>query len=65
MSDTQQPEKKKRGYRIDNGKALCYDLRVRIDADTVKRLEAAAKRKKTTRAAIAREILQSALNPDK
>ena len=65
MSDNQNAGKVKRGYRIDNGKALCYDLRVRLDAETVKKLEAAAKRKKTTRAAIAREILKNALTAEK
>lgn len=63
MSDTKKPEKAKRGYRV-GGAALAYDLCVRLDADTVKRLEAAAKSRGTTRAQVAREILQSALNPD-
>ena len=65
MSDNQKARKVKRGYRLDNGKALCYDLRVRLDAETISRLEAEAKAKNTTRAAIAREILQSALNRNK
>ena len=62
MSDKKQPEKVKREYRA-NGAALAIDLRVRLDADTAQRLTAAAKRQKISRAALARRILQSAMNP--
>lgn len=65
MSDNQKAGKAKRGYRIDGGKALCCDLRVRLDAETAKKLAEAAERKKTTRAAIAREILKNALTAEK
>ena len=64
MSDTK-PEKVKRGYRMDGGKALSYDLRVRLDAETAERLARYAARHKTTRAAAARSILQSALDGPK
>lgn len=62
MSDKKQPEKVKREYRA-NGAALAIDLRVRLDVDTAQRLTAAAKRQKISRAALARRILQSAMNP--
>lgn len=61
MSD-KQPEKVKRGYRMDGGKALSYDLRVRLDAGTMQRLERYASRHKTTKAAAARSILHAALD---
>lgn len=63
MSDAKKPEKAKRGYKV-GGEALACDLRVRLDAATAAQLAETAKRKKTTRAAIARQILQDALKPD-
>jgi len=64
MSDTKKPVKAKRTYR-ENGKPLSYDLRVRISGELHERLAARAKARATTPAAIAREILTEALNPDK
>ncbi len=58
MSD--KPEKVKRGYRA-GGEKLSYDLRVRLDEATAQQLAAAAKRRKTTRAELARQILRDAL----
>lgn len=62
MTDKAKPEKVKREYRL-NGEALAVDLKVRIDADTAKRLTAAAKRQKISRAALARRILREAMQP--
>lgn len=60
MSD-KKPDKVKRGYRAA-GRALGYDLRVRIDEDIHKRLAEYAARNGITRAAAAREILNNALS---
>lgn len=62
MSD-KKPDAQKRGYKV-GGESLAYDLRVRISAETAKRLAEYAKRHKTTRADAARRILDAALNPD-
>lgn len=62
MTDEKKPERVKREYR-KSGKALDFDLRVRLDAETVTKLTAAAKRQKISRAALARKILQDAMNP--
>ena len=62
MNDKKKPEKVKREYRA-NGAALAVDIRVRLDADTAQRLTAAAARQKISRAALARRILQNAMNP--
>lgn len=64
MSDTERPAKKKRGYMVD-GVTLCYDLRVRLDADTAAALADHARKMNTTRAAAARDILRAALMPEK
>ena len=64
MTDKAKPVKVKREYRA-NGKALDVDIRVRLDSETAKRLTAAAKRKKISRAALTRKILQDAMNPDR
>lgn len=63
MSDKETP-KKKRGYRLDDGKALAYDLRVRMDAGTMQRLAKYAAKHKTSKAAAARSLLQSALSSE-
>lgn len=60
MSDATKPTKQKRGYKV-NGVKLEYDLRVRIDSDTAKRLAEYAQRQHQTRAAAARDILRDAL----
>ena len=62
MHDKKKPEKVKREYRA-NGAALAVELKVRIDTDTAEKLTAAAKRQQISRAALARRILQSAMNP--
>jgi len=62
MHDNTKPEKVKREYRA-TGAALAYDLRVRIDGETLQRLTDEAKRQQISRAALARRILQSAMNP--
>lgn len=62
MSDEKKPGKVKREYRA-NGAALAVDLKIRLDTETAQRLTAAAKRQKISRAALARRILQSAMNP--
>ena len=64
MSDKKKPAEK-RGYRIDNGKALSYDLRVRIPESLRKSLAEYAKRNQTTSAAAARSILQEFLTAEK
>lgn len=63
MSDKAE-EKTKRGYKV-GGKALSYDLRVRLDADTAQRLEERARKDGTTRAETAREILKKGLSRKK
>ena len=56
----------KRGYRMEHGAALSYDLRVRITGDMEKALKQYAMKHNTTRAAAARSILQAALmKPEK
>ncbi len=62
MHDNTKPEKVKREYRA-TGAALAVDIRVRLDTDTAEKLTAAAKRQQISRAALARRILQSAMNP--
>lgn len=59
MSDTEKP--KKRGYRMDGGKALAYDLRVRIPHELHLALKSYAQSRSTTAAAAAREILREHL----
>lgn len=64
MSDKQQkPEKQKRGYKI-GGVRLEHDIRVRVTAADAQRLAEYAAEHETTRAAAARELLHTALNPD-
>ena len=61
MSDTKKTEKQKRGYRKGT-EALSYDLRVRINSETAARLDELAQREGTTRAQVARNILEHELS---
>lgn len=67
MSDTEKP--KKRGYRMDGGKALGHDLRVRVSHGLHLALKSYAQSRDETPAAAAREILRLHLmeqgEPDK
>ena len=62
MSDTKKTEK--RGYKV-GGVNLAADIRVRVTAEDAERLAEYAAKHGTTRAQAARELLHSALNPDK
>lgn len=62
MHDNTKPEKVKREYRA-TGAALAVDLKIRIDTATAEKLTDEAKRQQISRAALARRILQSAMNP--
>ena len=61
MSDNTKTGKQKRGYR-SGSEALAYDLRVRISAKTAAELEKRAQREATTRAQVARDILERELS---
>lgn len=64
MSDEKKEQKPKRGYMV-GGESLCYNLRVRLDAETAQRLAERAKRDGATKADIARQILKDGLSPKK
>lgn len=67
MSDTETPAKAsaaKRGYRV-GGETLSHDLRIRVGETDFKALQRYAKRKKTSAAAAARQILHDVLTEKK
>lgn len=61
MSDNTKTGKQKRGYRRGS-EALAYDLRVRISAQTAAELGKLAEQEGTTRAQVARNILERELS---